>query len=114
MGWKKLICGEKMPDKNNPKYKEIYSRDINAGKKVATFLKLDRLIFYTQVFAIKRPKMFIILVFGVVALAISYNIYQGIISLKEGKNNNKVWVKKLEKKSKEGKKTIKNISYEFK
>ena len=30
-GWKKFIMGEKMPDKDDPQYKEQYERDVDAG-----------------------------------------------------------------------------------
>ena len=35
MGWKKLIIGEKMPDKNDPKYTERYEKEVSAGRKWA-------------------------------------------------------------------------------
>ena len=31
MGWKKMIFGEKMPDKHDPQYKERYEREVDAG-----------------------------------------------------------------------------------
>ena len=31
MGWKKLIFGEKMPDKNDPKYRKQYEKEVDAG-----------------------------------------------------------------------------------
>lgn len=31
MGWKKLIMGEKMPDKNDPKYRERYEKEVGFG-----------------------------------------------------------------------------------
>ena len=37
MGWKKLIMGDKMPDKNDPKYRERYEKEMSAGRKVARF-----------------------------------------------------------------------------
>ena len=33
MGLKKIIMGEPMPDKNDPKYKERYEREVEAGKQ---------------------------------------------------------------------------------
>ena len=30
MSWKKMIFGEKMPDKDDPKYKERYEREVAA------------------------------------------------------------------------------------
>lgn len=35
MGWKKMIFGEPMPDKSDPKYKERYEREVEAGRKFA-------------------------------------------------------------------------------
>ena len=42
MSWKKMIFGEKMPDKDDPKYKERYEREVAAGRKAARLLRLDR------------------------------------------------------------------------
>ena len=42
MSWKKLIFGEKMPDKDDPKYKERYEREVAAGRKAARLLRLDK------------------------------------------------------------------------
>ena len=33
MSWKKMIFGEKMPDKDDPKYKERYEREVAAYRK---------------------------------------------------------------------------------
>ena len=41
MGWKKLFVGEKMPDKDDPKYKQRYENELNAGRKFARMMKLD-------------------------------------------------------------------------
>ena len=41
MGWKKLFVGEKMPDKDDPKYKQRYESEVNAGRKFARMMKLD-------------------------------------------------------------------------
>lgn len=30
-GFRRMLFGEKMPDKNDPKYKERYERDVDAG-----------------------------------------------------------------------------------
>lgn len=42
MSWKKMIFGEKMPDKDDPKYKERYEREVAAGRKAARLLRLDK------------------------------------------------------------------------
>ena len=42
MGWKKLISGEKMPDKDDPKYEKRYKKEVEAGRKAARFLRIDK------------------------------------------------------------------------
>ena len=34
-GFRRMLVGEKMPDKNDPQYKDRYERDVNAGRKFA-------------------------------------------------------------------------------
>ena len=33
--WKKFIMGEKMPDKDDPQYKERYEKDVDAGRRLS-------------------------------------------------------------------------------
>lgn len=33
MSWKKMVFGEKMPDKDDPKYKERYKKEVAAGRQ---------------------------------------------------------------------------------
>ena len=58
MGWKKLFVGEKMPDKNDPKYKQRYESEVNAGRKFARMMKLDVLAGMVQNFANNHRKLF--------------------------------------------------------
>ena len=44
MGFKRLFFGEPMPDKNDPRYRERYERDVEAGRKFADATGLS--IFY--------------------------------------------------------------------
>ena len=32
-GFRRMLFGEKMPDKNDPKYKDRYEREVSAGRK---------------------------------------------------------------------------------
>ena len=41
---RKMIVGEKMPDKNDPRYREKYEKDVEAGRKFARRTGLDRLV----------------------------------------------------------------------
>ena len=76
MGWKKLIMGEKMPDKNDPRYKERYEKEVSAGRKVARFLKIDKAAAATQRFADRWPKLFLCIVFGIVIFCFVLNVYR--------------------------------------
>ena len=41
-GFKQMLIGEKMPDKDDPKYKERYERDVRAGRKFARMCRIDK------------------------------------------------------------------------
>ena len=76
MGWKKLIFGEKMPDKDDPKYRKLYEKEVDAGRRTARLLGIDKAAASVQRFAIRFPKFFLILVFGDVNFCLGYNIYR--------------------------------------
>lgn len=76
MGWKKLIMGEKMPDKNDLRYKERYEKEVSAGRKVARLLKIDKAAAATQRFADRWPKLFLGIVFGIVIFCFVLNVYR--------------------------------------
>lgn len=78
MSWKKMIFGEKMPDKNDPKYKDRYEREVAAGRKFAKAAKLDQIAADVQGFANGHKKLFLAIVFGLVALSFGFNIVQMI------------------------------------
>lgn len=76
MSWKKMILGEKMPDKDDPKYKKRYESDVAAGRKTARLLKIDKAAGGVQRFACKHPKLFLAIVFSVVVSCLASNIYR--------------------------------------
>lgn len=76
MGWKKLFVGEKMPDKDDPKYKQRYESEVNAGRKFARMMKLDVLAGTIQNFANNHRKLFLVIVFGFIILCLCLNIYR--------------------------------------
>ena len=41
-GFRRMLLGEKMPDRNDPKYKERYERDVEAGRKFAKATRITR------------------------------------------------------------------------
>ena len=55
MGWKKMFIGEKMPDKDDPQYRQRYENEVKAGRKFAKTMKLDVLAAKVQLFANDLP-----------------------------------------------------------
>lgn len=74
MGWKKMFFGEEMPDKDDPKYKEQREKEVEAGKKAARILRVDKMAAGIQKWALKYPRLFLCTVFGIVTMCLGYNI----------------------------------------
>ena len=73
---KKIIFGEKMPDKDDPNYKEKHEKCVNAGKSFARTLRLDKAAARVQRFASSYPKLFLCIIFGFVLFSIGLNLYR--------------------------------------
>ena len=76
MGWKKMIFGEKMPDKHDPQYKERYEREVDAGRRFAKATRIDKAAAKVQGFANMHRTLFLIIVFSFVAAGLAWNIYR--------------------------------------
>lgn len=76
MSWKKMIIGEKMPDKDDPKFRKRYESEVEAGRKTARVLKIDKAASSVQRFACKHPKWFLSIVFTIVISCLTFNIYR--------------------------------------
>ncbi len=74
--FKKFILGEKMPDKDDPKYKDRYEKEVNAGMKFAKAAKIDMIAISVQSFANAHRKLFLAIVFGVVLSCFALNLYR--------------------------------------
>lgn len=75
-GFKKMLFGEKMPDKQDPKYKERYERDVAAGRKFAKTLRIDKAAAKVQKFADIHRTLFLVIVFSFVAFIFGFNIFR--------------------------------------
>lgn len=75
-GFKQMLIGEEMPDKDDPKYKERYERDVKAGRKFAKMCRIDKAAAHVQRFADLHKTMFLLIVFGFVGISFSINIYR--------------------------------------
>lgn len=76
MGFKKILFGEKVPDKDAPKYKERYEKDVAAGKSFAQALKLDKGAACVQRFASKHTNLFLAIVFSFVLFSVGLSLYR--------------------------------------
>jgi len=66
MSWKKMITGEPMPDKNDPRYKERYEREVEAGRKFAEKSGFTWLVMKIQKWANSHRMAFLAISFGIV------------------------------------------------
>ena len=73
--WKNIILGEKMPDKDDPKYREKYEKDVEAGRKFARVTRIDRLAGHVQRFAEKHRGVFLGIVMAIVLGCLAVNVY---------------------------------------
>ena len=76
MSWKKIFVGEKMPDKNDPKYHDRYEKEVEAGREFARMTRIDKVAGKLQHFAIGHQKAFLTIVFGFIVFSFSLNIYR--------------------------------------
>ena len=72
---RKMILGEKMPSKDDPKYRETYERDVEAGRKFAKRTRLDRLVGHVQQFADRHSGLFLGIVLAIVVGCFVINAY---------------------------------------
>ena len=71
-----MLFGEKMPDKNDPQYKERYERDVNAGRKFAQATRIDKMAAKVQGFANVHRTLFLVIVFAFVIGGFAWNVYR--------------------------------------
>lgn len=71
-----MLFGEKIPDKNDPQYKERYERDVAAGRRFAKTTRIDKAAAKVQGFANAHRTLFLVLVFTFVIGAFAWNAYR--------------------------------------
>lgn len=72
---RKMILGEKMPSKDDPKYRETYERDVEAGRQFAKRTRIDRLVGHIQKFADTHSGLFLGIVLAIVIGCFVINAY---------------------------------------
>jgi len=76
MNFKKVILGEKVPDKDDPNYKKRHEKGVEAGKSFARTMRLDKAAAKVQHFASTYPKLFLCIIFGFVLFSVGLNLYR--------------------------------------
>lgn len=96
MGIKKIIMGEPMPDKNDPKYKERYEREVEAGKKFAGKFGLNWIAMKIQIWANSHRVGFLATVFGIVIGCFIINIIGMVRSYNSSKKHRSTAVEQVD------------------
>lgn len=76
MGLKKIIVGEPMPDKNDPKYKDRYEREVEAGRKFASASGISWAAKRVQEWGQSHKVSFLAIVFGFVIICFFVNVFR--------------------------------------
>ena len=74
MGFKKFFLGEPMPDKNDPKYRERYEREVAAGRRFANAVGISWLARKIHTAACHNKTLFLVVAFGIVLACFTFNV----------------------------------------
>ena len=96
MGFKKLIIGEPMPDKNDPKYKDRYVREVEAGRKFASACGISWLAKRMQQWGQSHKIAFLAIVFGFVILCFFINLFRLVDSYQHSNESKSVAVERVD------------------
>ncbi len=96
MSFKKMIIGEPMPDKNDPKFKERYEREVEAGRKFAQKSGISWLARNLQAWGQAHKMAFIIIVFGFVFMCFIVNVYRLVCVYNQGAPSKAVAVERVD------------------
>ena len=113
MGIKRMIIGEPMPDKEDPKYKERYEREVAAGRKFADATGISWAARHIHSSASAHKGAFLVIVFGIVLVCFAYNIYT-MVRVYNKSNSGSNAVEQVDRAMQEhhSDETIKDFSYE--
>lgn len=76
MNIKKILFGEKVPDRDDPNYKKLREESEATGRKVATMLHLDKVVLAVQRFATNHSRLFLVIIFIYVLWCLSLSLYR--------------------------------------
>ncbi len=76
LGFRRLLQGEPMPDKDDPKYRERYEREVAAGARFARMTGLAWLGRHYVAWAENNKKLFFAIVLSLMMLFVVGNLYR--------------------------------------
>lgn len=76
MNIKRILFGEKVPDRDDPNYKKLREESEATGRKVATMLHLDKAVLFVQRFAMNHSRLFLVIIFTYVLWCLSLSLYR--------------------------------------
>ena len=96
MSWKKLIFGERMPDKDAPENRERYERHVETGRQLARVTGLGTLAVMLQRWGQAHKVAFIVIVFSFVVFCFFLNAYRLFVSFQQGSPRSAVAVERVD------------------
>lgn len=89
MKLRKMIFGEPMPDKDDPKYKERFKKGEEAGAKFARKIGLSKGLYKLQLWTNDHKVAFLVITFGFVLCCLALNIAGMIYQYKNQKEGHR-------------------------
>ncbi len=85
-GFRRMLIGEPMPDKNDPKYRERYERDVAAGARFAEVTGLAWLGRHYVAWAEKNKKAFFVIILSLMTFFVIGNFYRFASHIGDARN----------------------------
>ena len=96
MSWKKFFTGEPMPDKNDPKYRERYEREVEAGRKFANASGISWLSAKLQSWGQNHKALVLLPVLAFVTFCFLSNLINLVQDYKSSEANKAVAVERVD------------------
>ena len=96
MSWKKLIVGQPVPDKDDPKYKEKHEQLVAAGRRFADASGISWFARKSQKWGQSHKLLFFALVFGFVISCFFFNVYRMVSIYQKGNSSKAVAVERVD------------------
>lgn len=96
--WKKFILGEKIPDRNDPKYQARHESAMSAGRKFADTVGISKMAGKLQALGDAHKSICILTVLGIVALFFVIRLCQLVSACSEyNESSRQTTVEKIDK-----------------